>query len=87
MHSLRLWSLVSHTVAPMHSPPTLSRYRKQAPLAHEEEGGERETVRVLLLLAQQRDPSRRADKLTLSADVNESDVCVTKPREHLDAHS
>lgn len=29
MHSLKLVSLVSHTVAPMHSLPTLSRYKNK----------------------------------------------------------
>lgn len=41
MHSLRLVISVSHTVAPMHSLPTRSHYKNKAPLAHEEERGER----------------------------------------------
>ena len=70
MHSLRLLSLVSHTVAPMHSPTTLSRRKNKLLLLR---GGRWEENRSCCWHS--KCPQWRGRHMTLSAGVNGVDVC------------
>lgn len=84
MHSLRLLSLVSHTVAPMHSLSTLSRLKITTTTCSSctVRGGRREeTVKGVAAVRAASVPNGRGGgtgggrQLTLSADVNGLDVC------------
>lgn len=75
MHSLRLLSLVLHTMAPMHSLSTLSHINKKKThklLLHR--GGRREENGEGVAVCTANVPSG-GRQLTLSADVNGLDVC------------